>query len=210
LLKQFGPQRWWPAKSPWEMMVGAILTQNTAWSNVEKAIDSLKKAGALNLSKIARMPRRRLERLIRSSGFFRQKAERLQSFARVLQKDPQFFRSLCSRAKGRAVGEVRKRLLELDGIGPETADSILLYASGYPVFVVDAYTRRIGQRLGIFRYNDYQDIQNYFQSDLPAEASLYNEFHALLVMLGKNICKRAAPRCSECPLQSDCVFGRKR
>jgi len=96
------------------------------------------------------------------------------------------------------------------GIGPETADSILLYAGGYPLFVVDSYTRRIGQRLGLFRYNDYYDIQNYFQSALPPEVALFNEFHALIVMLGKNICKREVPRCSECPLQNDCAFGRKR
>src|SRR5438105_2013859 len=134
LLKHFGPRHWWPAEHAWEMMVGAILTQNTAWSNVEKALDSLKQARALSVRKIAELPQRRLEKLIRSSGFFRQKAERLQRFARHLEENPLFYKQLSGqrRAPHQAL---RAQLLAMNVIGSETADSILLYAGAYPVFV---------------------------------------------------------------------------
>src|SRR5438552_121465 len=147
LYAHYGPQHWWPAGTAWEMMVGAILTQNTAWTNVEKALAALKRARALSASAIARMPRRRLERLVRPSGYFRQKAHRLQLFARAMVKDPAFIRD-------------RARLLAQYGIGPETADSILLYAAHRPFFVVDAYTRRLGHRLGWFQTDDYHKVQD--------------------------------------------------
>ena len=226
LLKHFGPRHWWPADAPWEMMVGAILVQNTAWTNVQKAIASLKAANALTLPQIAVMPRRHLEKLIRSSGFFRQKAKRLQNYARYLLKHPQFHRQLLGQAspppplpvgegrrrrrRGEAVvHELRQRLLALDGIGPETADSILLYAGKYPIFVVDAYTRRMGQRIGLFKLERYSEIQAYFESALPRKVPLYNEFHALIVMLCKTYCKKSDPRCEECPLKTECQFGQK-
>ena len=195
LYRHYGPQHWWPAKTAWEMMVGAILTQNTAWSNVEKAIASLKQSRSLSIRAVATMPRRRLEKLIRPSGYFRQKAERLQQFARVLLKDPDLF---CS----------RERLLAQRGIGPETADSILLYAAQQPVFVVDAYTRRIGQRMGLFRTDDYSEIQAYFYRCLPRDTALYNEFHALIVRLAKELCASRNPACSACPVKTGCMFFR--
>lgn len=236
LLEHFGPQSWWPAETPWEMMVGAILTQNTAWTNVEKALFALQQAKALSVPAIARMPRRRLERLIRPSGYFRQKAKRLQLFAREMKRNPAFFRELCgkgralapcvragrsplsrgmreraSRTEGTGAGEgiraLRQRLLSLHGIGPETADSILLYAGGYPIFVVDAYTRRFGQRMGLFQTDAYQEIQNFFEGSLPRKALVYNEFHALIVALAKNVCTSRSPKCPACPVSTLCVFS---
>lgn len=196
-------------------MVGAILTQNTAWTNVEKAIISLKKAKALSVPRVAAMPRRRLEKLIRSSGFFRQKAERLKGFSRYLRTNPGFFQQLCGHQCGinvsrDSLSRLRQRLLFLNGIGPETADSILLYAGGYPVFVVDAYTRRIGQRIGLFKYNDYDRVQDYFARALPRKSALYNEYHAQMVRLAKNYCTRRRPKCGQCPVLKECGFGRKR
>ena len=210
LSKHFGPRHWWPADHAWEMMVGAILTQNTNWGNVEKVLIALKAANVLSVQKIARMPIRRLEKLIRSSGFFRQKAVRLQNLARVLQKNPDFYKQLTGKAK-RKLPELRRQLLSMNGIGPETADSMLLYAGAYPVFVVDAYTRRIGQRQGLFPFDNYQDVQAYFESALPKKAALYNEYHALLVQLAKKYCKSRDPLCGACPVNIGCAFalGRK-
>jgi endonuclease-3 related protein len=182
------------------MMVGAILTQNTAWSNVEKAINALRGVRAHrsapfpSVETIATMPRRRLEKLIRPSGYFRQKAERLQRFARALLKDPSLPRR-------------RERLLAQHGVGPETADSILLYAAHQPVFVVDAYTRRIGRRMGLFNTDEYAEVQAFFQERLPREAALYNEFHALIVRLAKEVCTKRDPTCAVCPVQADCAYA---
>jgi endonuclease-3 related protein len=233
LFRHFGPQKWWPAQSAWEMMVGAILTQNTAWTNVDKALANLKQARALSVRAVARMPRRRLERLIRPSGYFRQKAGRLQSFAREMERDPRFFKALSGaipgpRQRARTRGDRRKqesskvqrpapadptglrhRLLSLHGIGPETADSILLYAGGYPCFVVDAYTRRIGQRIGLFRTNDYHEVQRYFEQALPRESALYNEYHALLVALAKQYCSSCHPDCGRCPASRQCRHAQR-
>jgi endonuclease-3 related protein len=197
LFKHYGPQHWWPADSPWEMMVGAILTQNTSWTNVEKAITSLKNSKARPLRSMARVPRKRLEKLIRSSGYFRQKAHRLKGFARAVLKDPSLARD-------------RGRLLAQHGIGPETADSILLYASGQPVFVIDAYTRRLGQRLGWFESNDYHGVQDFFHERLARDAALYNEYHALIVRHSKEFCTSRHPKCPECPVQVQCAFGRRK
>jgi endonuclease-3 related protein len=210
LLKHFGPRNWWPAERPWEMIVGAILVQNTAWRNVEKALKALKGARALSLPKIAALPRERLERLIHASGFFRQKAERLQRFSRHLLAHPMFYRQLLGKSDTVPLPTLRADLLAQNGIGPETADSILLYAGGYPMFVVDAYTRRIGQRVGLFRYNDYGRVQAYFQDVLPEKAALYNEFHALLVWLAKSLCTKRDPKCPDCPLLARCRYGRRR
>jgi len=212
------------------MMVGAILTQNTAWTNVEKAIAALKRTDALSVHAIAHMPCKHLEKLIRSSGYFRQKARRLQEFARAILNDHALRRNLMpsSRRKPGSRGifglgpgfhrgdvkTMRDRLLSFNGVGPETADSILLYAGGYPTFVVDAYTRRIGQRLGLFKTNDYDEIQEYFHQRcrggrLAARACQYNEFHALLVRLAKEICTKRHPRCAVCPVRDICKFGMK-
>jgi endonuclease-3 related protein len=185
------------------MMVGAILTQNTSWTNVEKAISALKSSRSLTARAIAAMPRRRLEKLIRPSGYFRQKAERLQRFARALIQDPNLFKS-------------RERLLAQHGIGPETADAILLYAAHRPVFVVDAYTRRIGRRVGLFRTDDYDEIQRYFQLRAATggrpyneTVRLYNEFHALLVRLAKEVCTKSDPMCGRCPIRKNCEYYSK-
>jgi endonuclease III related protein len=207
LLNHFGPRHWWPADSSWEMMVGAILTQNTNWGNVERAITSLKAAKVLSLDRIAALPRRRLEKLIKSSGFFRQKAERLQRLARYLNKHPSFYRQLRGQPGPSTLLELREELLALNGIGPETADSILLYAGGHPSFVVDAYTRRIGKRIGLFQFDDYDQVKAFFEDALPRKAPLYNEFHAQIVWLAKHYCKSRDPLCKGCPLLIKCRFG---
>ncbi len=197
LLRSYGPQAWWPADTPWEMMVGAILTQNTSWSNVEKAIASLKSAKALSATEIARLSSRRLEKLIRSSGYFRQKAKQLKGFARAYLADP-------------SLVQHRERLLAQQGIGLETADSILLYAAKRPVFVVDAYTRRIGQRLGWFTTDDYDEVQAFFHDRLPRRVRLYNEYHALIVRHAKGYCTKRHPRCDRCPVRGSCDYHRRK
>jgi endonuclease-3 related protein len=209
LFRRFGPQRWWPARTPWEMMVGAILTQNTAWTNVERAIRSLRRARVLSLVAIATLPRRRLERLIRSSGYFRQKAERLQRFARALRRDSRLFRQLTGRERAPSLLALRRTLLTLPGIGPETADSILLYAGGYPTFVVDAYTRRLLSRIGLFRSGDYDALQAFFHERCAASVPLYKEFHALIVALAKSICTSRRPRCAVCPVSDLCAYFKR-
>jgi len=194
-----GDQRWWPAESPFEMMIGAILTQNTRWENVEMAISNLKKANMLNPESMLSCEPEQLEELIHPTGFFRQKAKRLIEFSR-------FFT-----AHGGTEGlkrwptkALRARLLTINGIGPETADSILLYAFDKMVFVVDAYTKRIFSRLGMIKASmNYEEIQNYFIQRLPGLPQLYQEYHALIVQQGKCNCS-AKPRCDDCPLFELC------
>jgi endonuclease-3 related protein len=199
LSKALGPMGWWPAKDPFEVIVGAILTQNTAWTNVERAIANLRQARLLTQRAIERVPSTRLARLIRPSGYFRQKAKKLKAFARFLREEhggslAQMFRKPTS--------ELREQLLAVHGIGPETADSILLYAGAHPVFVVDAYTHRILGRHGFTDGRpDYGAAQSLFETNLPKDAALYNEFHALLVNVGKNWCRKSRPRCEGCPLR---------
>jgi len=195
LFRYYGPQRWWPADSAWEMMVGALLTQNTSWTNVVTALGKLKKAKALAPKSIAAMPLRRLQKLIRSSGYFRQKSHRLKGFAQAVLKNPRLIHR-------------RADLLAQHGVGPETADSILLYATHQPFFVVDAYTRRLGHRLGWFKTNDYDQVQSFFQDRLARDPALYNEYHALIVRLAKEVCRSRDPRCGECPVQTVCAHGR--
>lgn len=188
-------------------MVGAILTQNTAWSNVERAIQQLKAHRVLTPHRLAAAPRRALERWIRSSGYFRQKAARLHAFTTYLVRR---FQGRLSAMRRETLPSLREMLLKLNGIGPETADSMLLYALGKPVFVVDAYTRRIGQRIGLFQTDDYHTIQQFFQDRLPRRIQLYNEFHALLVALGKRFCHTRTPECLPCPVHPVCAYGRLR
>ena len=198
LFKAYGPQHWWPGESPFEVIVGAVLTQNTAWINVEKAISNLKRERLLSPARLRHVAPRRLAQLIRPSGYFNIKADRLAhlmafltgryggNLARMLRDDP---------------GELRKGLLLVNGIGPETADSIILYAAGKPVFVVDAYTKRIFSRHGLVTEGArYDDVQQLFMGSLPGDAGLFNEYHALLVMVGKRHCKKSAPLCTGCPL----------
>jgi len=205
LSDHFGPRHWWPADSPFEVVVGAILTQNTAWTNVELAIQNLKQAGSLSLEKLAELPIERLEELIRPSGFFRQKAIRLQSLAKHLAKD---WQSDLTGFCGGPLDDTRTRLLARPGIGPETADSILLYAANRPSFVVDAYTRRIFGRLGLLHGREkYDEIRLMFMQNLPEQVQLYNEYHAQIVQLAKTCCRKNKTLCSECPLHKDCHFA---
>ncbi len=201
----FGPLCWWPAETPFEVAVGAILTQNTAWTNVEYAIDNLKRAEVLTPADLAELPLGELESLVRPAGFFRQKACRLQNLARHLVKDWKGdIVALCSGP----LPEARARLLALAGIGPETADSILLYAADRPSFVVDAYTRRIFQRIGLLHGKEsYDEIRRLFMQHLPEKVSLYNDCHAQIVQLGKTCCRKQNTFCAECPLNQTCLHA---
>ncbi len=230
LLRAWGPQDWWPAYTRFEVIVGTYLTQNTAWSNVERSLRNLRRAGLLNLDGIRETPIKSLEKYVRSAGYFRQKAQRLKNFVAFL--DSRYQGSLV-RMFGRPTDELRRELLELNGVGPETADSILLYAGGHPVFVVDAYTRRIFERHSLIHTKTgYEEIRKlveealfagFAEEDCNARVALtplpgrrrhkykvagatpaavaYDEFHALLVQAAKHHCLKAAPECDGCPLQ---------
>jgi len=196
----FGPQHWWPAQTAFEVMVGAILTQNTNWANVAKAINNLKSHKVLTAQKLYRLRQKRLAALIRSAGYYNIKARRLKNFLDFLVK----------KYKGK-IGELskvdtpvlREELLSVNGIGQETADSILLYALNKPVFVVDAYTRRILSRHKIVKPGSgYPEIQKMFMQNLKEDEKLFNEYHALLVKLGKEFCLKNKPKCDICPLKN--------
>jgi endonuclease-3 related protein len=194
-----GPSHWWPGETPLEIMVGAILTQNTAWSNVERAIGRLKEEGALSASLLHQMDEALLAEWIRPAGYYRIKAGRLKNFFDF------FFREYggnLGRMKSQALEVLRPQLLEVKGIGPETADSILLYGLGMPTFVVDAYTHRIFSRHQLIEEDiGYDDLRSFFMDHLPLDPGLYNEYHALLVRLGKGFCKKKNPRCEACPIK---------
>jgi len=199
LYHAYGPRHWWPGETPFEVMVGAILTQNTSWRNVEKAIEGLKKRKVLYPVGIDRLEESSLASLIRSSGYFRIKARRLKAFVTFLLLE---YQGDIERMRKEEIGALREKLLLVNGIGPETADSILLYALQKPIFVVDAYTKRILSRHHIVSEKaSYDDIQTLFMNHLPRNEKLYNEYHALLVHLGKNVCKKK-PACERCPLKS--------
>ena len=201
LRRAHGHAGWWPARTAFEVCVGAILTQNTAWSNVEKALAVLRRRGLLFPSKLRRVPLSRLGALIRSSGVFRVKARRLRAFLDFLQIE---YGGRLARMRKEEPQVLRRKLLAVHGIGPETADSIALYAAGQPVFVVDAYTRRIFTRLGVLQGGEsYDEIQGVFMEALPREAALYNDYHAQIVRLAKDAC-RVRPRCEVCPLTKGC------
>jgi len=193
----YGSMHWWPGDTPFEVMVGAILTQNTNWRNVEKAIQNLKEKGVLNPKGIHQLERKQLASLIKPSGYFRIKADRLKAFLNFLFKN---YNGSIESMKKEKMETLRPKLLEVKGIGPETADSILLYGLREPVFVVDAYTNRILSRHGIVSERaSYEEIQTFCMDHLPHKQNLFNEYHALLVHLGKTLCKRV-PRCGICPL----------
>ena len=231
LARAWGRQHWWPAETPFEVIAGAILTQNTSWTNVERALSSLRAAGKLSVAGIRELPLHELEQLIRSSGYFRQKARRLQAFVAFL--DVRYGGSL-ERMFATPTTELREELLALNGIGPETADSILLYAGHHEVFVVDAYTRRVLERHELIAVKaKYEEIRSLAEAALRREAlpaatgtrrfrhdrpeahlpsamstaersavtQVYNEMHGLLVQLGKHYCHKAEPKCERCPLQ---------
>ena len=199
LSEAIGPMRWWPARTPFEVIVGAILTQNTACSNVERAIANLRRAQMITPTALRRIPFARLAKLIRPSGYFRQKARKLKAFVYFL--DGEYGGSVARMFRTPTL-ELRDRLLAVHGIGPETADSILLYAGRHPIFVVDAYTHRILGRHGLTDGKpDYEGVRALFEASLPSDIALYNEFHALIVHVGKHWCRTREPRCGECPLE---------
>ncbi len=199
MYEALGPQGWWPGESPFEVCIGAILTQNTNWQNVERAIANLKEAGLLSPQALYALPVEILAEYIRPAGYFRVKARRLKNFIKFLVEE---FQSSLDNLFSLPLSEARQRLLGVSGIGPETADSILLYAGGKPIFVVDAYTRRILLRHGLATEDmTYQDLQDLFMKHLPPESTLFNEYHALLVAVGKKFCRPRKPLCSACPLK---------
>src|SRR4030066_754062 len=198
LYRAYGPRNWWPGETPFEVMVGAILTQNTSWRNVEKAILKLKEKGILNPSGIHHLKKSQLASLIKSSGYFRIKADRLKSFMNFLFEE--YDGDLKKMGRERLI-ELREKILGVKGIGPETADSILLYGLKKTIFVIDAYTRRILSRHGMITEKaSYEEVQRLFMDHLPLDEKLFNEYHALLVHLGKTVCKKI-PRCDVCPIK---------
>jgi endonuclease-3 related protein len=218
LLDAFGNQHWWPVDTKYhqrhhsdprfEVIIGAILTQNTAWTNVEKALENLKKHNTLTILALTNIEEKNLKTMIQPSGFFNQKAQRLKFFAAYLEKE--YNRDL-QKFFSRDTSQIRHELLSVPGIGPETADSILLYAGNHPVFVVDAYTKRICHRLPYpVSSTSYDDIQQFFENELSTtilekeRTSVYKEFHALLVELAKQYCWKKKPYCRRCPLNLLC------
>jgi endonuclease-3 related protein len=200
LFAAHGPQHWWPGRTRFEIIVGAILTQNTSWSNAERAIHNLRGARLLNPQGIRRVSSSRLGKLLRPSGYFRQKTKSLKAFVKFLFKT---HAGSFSRLFATPTGVLREQLLAVRGIGPETADSILLYAGKHPVFVVDAYTRRILERHQFVRAKStYEQIRKLFEATLPTDPQLFNEFHSLIVYTGKHFCHKSDPDCARCPLQT--------
>jgi endonuclease III related protein len=194
----FGDLHWWPAESPFEVMVGAILTQNTAWSNVEKAITALKNKNLLSPGALLRIDEVGLAEVIRPSGYYQVKAKRLKSLVRFLREE---YSGSIERMSAEELPVLREKLLSVPGIGPETADSMLLYACRKPVFVSDAYTQRILRRHGLIPGDmGVSQIRTLFMTHLPHEVSLFNQFHALLVNAGKTFCRKT-PKCAPCPLR---------
>ncbi len=202
LYAAYGPQHWWPGDSPWEVIVGAILTQSAAWINVEKAIVNLKAADLLSPTGIYHVPQERLAQLVYPSGYYNAKARKLKAFAQRLQEG---YGGDLDRLFALDVPALRQELLSIHGVGPETADSIILYAANKPSFVVDAYTTRIAARLGLAEPQaKYADLQALFMDNFPPQATLFNEYHALLVHLGKYVCQKK-PQCAACPLEAECL-----
>ena len=196
MYKALGPQKWWPGESPVEIIVGAILTQNTNWGNVERAIANLREAGLLDWRALHRIETPRLAELIRPAGYFNGKAQRLKNFVEWLCRRHDGDLSQLAKIE---LGRLREELLSINGVGPETADSILLYALERPSFVVDAYTARILRRHGM-TFSGYGALQAIFEDHLPSEVGLFNEYHALMVAVGKHFCRPKA-RCEACPLR---------
>ncbi len=206
LLKRFGRQNWWPMTNgfeppEWEVCIGAILTQNTNWKNVELALQNLKAEKILTPVDIIKKKTSALEKTIKPSGFYKQKAKRLQIFADFVLS----FGTFTEFSKN----VTREQLLDVNGLGPETVDSILLYALDRPVFVIDAYTKRVFTRLGLAKKKNYEEWRHFFESNLPPDVGLYKEFHALIVELAKNCC-RPRPLCKHCILNWECINYKNR
>ncbi|MDI6815150.1 MAG: endonuclease [Dehalococcoidales bacterium] len=203
LMARYGPQYWWPAQEPFEIIVGAILTQSAAWSNVEKAIASLKAAKALSPAALRRLSLPEVARLIHPCGYYNAKALKLKSLAHWLGE---YYDDNLGKLFANDTDHLRQQLLSVQGIGQETADSIILYAANKPIFVIDTYTRRIINRIGLAPVgNSYTAYQTLFMDNLPTDARLFNEYHALLVCLAKNVC-RNRPLCQQCCLNNICRF----
>ncbi|MBM3157227.1 MAG: hypothetical protein FJ004_08070 [Chloroflexi bacterium] len=201
LFANYGPQHWWPGDTPFEIIVGAILTQSAAWGNVEKAISNLKKAGALNSVSLRKLELDKIAELIYPSGYYNAKAMKLRAFVEYLGA---VHHDSLDKLFSLDISTLRCELLDIHGIGPETADSIILYAARKPIFVIDAYTRRIISRLGLHPVSeDYSSYQALFMENLPADEKMFNEYHALFVRHGKEVCKKK-PLCSNCCLRQLC------
>ena len=219
LHSHFGPQNWWPVtleneiipkyhkniklseKQKLEICFGAILTQNTNWKNAEKAIAQLNKNNLININGIIKITNENLARIIKSSGYHNQKAIKLKNFCLFLMNN--YNRNL-EKLFSNSITKLRNELLSINGIGPETADSIILYAAKKPIFVIDAYAKRIMNRVG-FKENNYDGLQNLFMNNLKKDEKMFNEYHALLVQFGKNICKKK-PLCNQCPISNMCNY----
>ena len=198
LYSNFGPQHWWPADSSFEIIVGAMLTQNTNWQNAEKAISRLKEKKLLEPRRLYQVGLAKLAVLIKSAGYYNVKAARLKNFLKYFLDN---YNGNIRRMSAQDLRVLRKELLAVKGIGPETADSILLYALDKPVFVIDAYTKRIFYRHGLIKEEaDYSGVQDIFMRNLKSDSRLFNEYHALLVRLGKDFCRKQNPKCGICPL----------
>jgi endonuclease-3 related protein len=205
LYASFGPQDWWPGETPFEVVIGAILTQQTSWENVEKVIKNLKAENLLDPKKLSNVKDQKLERLIRSSGYYRQKTKKIKNFLDFLWGS---YNGNLKKLFGNPALRLREELLSVKGIGKETADSIILYAAEKPIFVIDAYTKRVLQRVGITKEKDYDKLQKFFQENLPEDVYLFNEYHALIVRLGKDYCKKK-PKCNLCPLNEMCDYANR-
>ncbi len=204
LFEYYGPQHWWPAEEQFEVMVGAILTQSAAWLNVEKAIANLKAAKALSPGALRRLSLPEIATLIRPCGYYNAKSRKLKSLVQWLGE---YYDDNPDKLSVVDIVGLRQQLLSVYGIGQETADSIILYVANKPIFVIDAYTRRIVNRIGLAPKDDsYGAYQELFMTHLPADAALFNEYHALLVCLGKNVCHNR-PLCRGCCLQNTCQYG---
>lgn len=199
LFAHYGPQNWWPGETDLEVMVGAVLTQNTNWKNVEKAIVNLKSSGQLSFSRLHTMDISVLAEYIRPAGYYNIKARRLKNLFQMVVDD---YEGELSFLFEDSLDEARKNLLKVKGVGPETADAILLYAAKKPVFVIDTYTHRVFSRHQLVEEDtEYYFLQQEFLDNLPEDVTLFNEYHALIVAVGKEFCKKKKPRCSNCPLQ---------
>ena len=200
---EFGPQSWWPAECEFEMIIGALLTQNTSWENTSRAISNLRSAGVLSPRALYSLTDEEIEGLIRPSGYFRQKTGRMKNFLHFLfsghNGDLEHLLALDK-------DNLRSQLLTIKGIGPETADSIVLYAAGKPSFVVDKYTSRLFSRIGLVEEDaTYDEIKHIMEECLPQDTQLFNEYHALIVAHGNRICKKRNPDCSNCPIREECT-----
>ncbi len=204
--KRFGFLNWWPGDGPFEVIVGAVLTQQTSWNNVAKAIAALKSAGKMTLNSICSIKTEELEKLIRPSGYYRQKSKRLKALCLHIKRKHSTLEAFLSQEKG----ALREELLSISGIGKETADSIILYAAGKPIFVIDAYTKRILSKVfGMQEDMDYDSMQAMFQERIRPNARLYNDMHAQFVEIGKNYCRKSEPACRACPINKMCAYAKE-